>query len=473
MGNAKRLIAICLTLLILMINTALAEIPFLVYSNGWNLDSVPVDVLLKADVDAHIPFDEERLAMLTPITDELSMRLITGENEGLVSIAVMEEELLNLRYRENAVQISSVPDVTYTAEADPMSELLGTDVSAEGGYELLGLARQGETLLTHGLELLRKIPEVFEAQGKRAKSTTSISGYGRAAYTVDYAIAAGKTGEFREKLLEICHDGWLKDLISMLSFEGKQTIRMHFSAEDELIRAEYNGSCGEGKDQRKVKLTYKFRHDEEVEKDHIELTSPAKKGKNKNNLTFERTVQTNKRGARTVSGSFKYSKNIDGVASSWNSSFELYNDFTDVSDVLTGEFTLEKKLNGAEKADAIILKPNLTISGSYENPLIDGTLTIIEKYAGRVTEQADVSMHLQRAEEFEWKETEQKVSLYELDEPALKAVREHVSQSIATALIRPMILKLGKDSQWFFRDLPDEAVQSILDAAAAHLEKEE
>lgn len=467
MGFAKRLTAICLILLVLMTNAALAEVPFLMHSNGWTWDGVPVDVLLKADVNTHMPFDEDRLAMLTPITDMLSMHLVTGEDEGLVSVSAMDEELLTMQYKGNAVQLSSMPGVTYTAEADSMSMLLGADVSSDGVYELLGLDRRGETLITDGRVLLEKITVALAEQGKKAKNTTSISGYGRAAYTMEYSFTANKAENLKTVLLENCPDGWLKEIISGLTFSGKQTIRVHFSQEDTLIRMEYNGSCGLADNLRTVKLIYKFRHDEEMDKDHIELTSPAKKGKNKNTLTFDRTVQTNKAGARTVTGSFKYTKTKDSVTSVWDGTFGLFNAYTDEADVLTGEFSLEKKLNGAEKVDAITLTPNLTISGTADAPVVLGTLTIEEKYAGRVTEQAVVSIDLKRAEPLIWNETEQKIDLSALDEAALLKTQQGVAVSLAEAVVRPLILKLGKDAQWFFRDLSNEVVQSILDAAAS------
>lgn len=475
MSMIKRLIAFCLILLILMTNAALGDVPFLVHSNGWTWNTVPVDVLLKADVDTHMPFDEDRLAMLTPITDMLSMHLITGENEGKVTISAMEDELLTLQYKDNSVQLSSMPGVTYTSKDDPVSTLLGQDVSADGLYELLGLARQGETLITDGRDLVAKLPAALEGKGKKSKATNKISGYGQAAYIMDFNFAADKASELKAALIANCSEGWLKEIIDGLVFSGKQTIRMYFTKQDVLLRMEYNGSCGPKDDLRTVKLVYKLRHDAEIDKDYVELTSPAKTGKekNKNNLTFERTVQTNKRGARTVTGAFKYTKTDNGVTSVWDSTFGLFNDYTDQADMLTGEFTLEKKLNGDTMVDAITLKPDLTISGTADAPLINGTMTIVEKYAGRVTEQAAVSVDLKRAESLAWDETAEKVDLSAMDEKALTNTRGKVARSLAEAVVRPLTLKLGKDAQWFFRDLSEDVVQSVIDAAASVHQKED
>lgn len=467
MRIAKRMLALTISLLVQMMTTVHAEVPFLVHSNGWTMEDTAVEALLKADVDTHMPFDQDRLAMLTPITDMLSLRLVTGGDEGSVTISAADEELLMLQYRGNEVQLSSVPDITYMAESDPMSVLLGADVSAEGGYEALGLARDGETLLTDGRTLLEKTPTAFEEHGKRSTSTLNISGYGRAAYIMDYTFTAKQTEEFKNLLLGNCPEGWLREIISGLTFSGKQTVRMYFTSEDVLLRMEYNGSCGPQDNLRTVKLVYKLRHDTEMDKDYIELTSPAKKGKSKNNLTFERTIQTNKKGARVIEGSYKYTVIKDEVTSIWDGEFNLSNAYTDASDVITGEATFQTKLNGAEKYDAVTFAPNITISGTEDAPVITGTMEITEKYAGKVTEHAVISIDLKRAGELAWMERPRTVDLSAMDATSLAAAQQEAAASVATALVRPLIVMMGKDAQWFFRDLSEETIQAIIDAANA------
>ena len=229
---------------------------------------------------------------------------------------------------------------------------------------------------------------------------------------------------------------------------------------------EYNGICGPEGELRTVKLVYKMRHDDVIDKDYIELTSPARKGKNKNNLTFERTVETNKKGERVIKGDYTYSVIKDEVSSIWKGTFDLKNAFTAEADVLSGAATFESKLNGAEKYDAITFEPQLMISGSEESPVVTGTLTVTEKYAGKVTENAVISIDLKRADALNWQERPVTVDLSAIEASALAAAQQEIAARIATTLVRPMILKLGTDAQWFFRELPAEAIQSIIDAAA-------
>ena len=461
----KRLLAASISLLILLLNGAQAEVNFLVHSNGWMLDNTPVQMHLKADVGTHMPYDADRLTMLTPITDLLSLKIVTGEDSGSVSIAISGNEALSLQYLDNAVQISSMPDFTYTADGDPLSVLLGTDVSREGGYEALGLAPEGESLLADGRELLGYFPDIFEENGKKTSASTSIVGIGQSKYRIDYTFTKEEADTLKENLLSSCSEGWLHEIISGILFSGEQKIRMYFSSDDALMRVEYNGSCGPEDDLRTVKLIYKCRHDDEGCKDYIELTSPAKTGKNKNVLSFERTIQTNKNGVRVMEGNFKYTVVEAGVTSIWTGEFNLSNVFTDAFDLINGTVTLQKKLNDAEKYDVITLTPNLMIAGTQDAPEITGTLGITEKYAGKVTEQAVVSIELKRADPLVWTERARTVDLAVLDEQDLAATQKEVAASIAAALVQPLILTMGKDAQWFFRDLPEDAIQSIIDAA--------
>lgn len=465
MHSIKRIMALCLSLLVLMMNFAQAEVPFLVHSDGWNLDNASVEVNLSADVDVHMPFDQDRFATLKPILDKLSLKLITGEAQGAVIICFDDQELLTLQHCDNAVQLSSMPDTSFTADEDAVSLLLGSEASVTGGYEMLGLSPKGESLVTDGLALLWALPEAFADYGKRTNSDTNISGYGKSEYRYDYNFTEKTAKNMQELLLSVCPQGWLRDIIANLSFSGKQTLRMYFTKEDVLLRAEYNGGCGPEDDMRTVKLVVRTRHDDEMDKDYVELTSPAKKGKNKNSLTFERVVQTNKKGERTVEGSYSYTVTADGVTDTLKGEFTLVNAFAEGKDVITGSASFQSKLGNAEKFTELSIQPELTISGTASSPEISGMLTVTEEYASRTTEHAVISIDLKAADSLDWQMPDEEIALDLLDAETLDAVRQRVAASIASALVQPIIVMMGEEAVWFFRDLPEDAVQSIIDAA--------
>ena len=135
--------------------------------------------------------------------------------------------------------------------------------------------------------------------------------------------------------------------------------------------------------------------------------------------------------------------------------------------MLAGDFMIQTRTGGDEKYKAITIAPTLIIRGTEAAPEITGTVSVIQKYATRTTEQATIAIDLKRAETIAWPAAEQVVDLSAMDDAALAAAREEAAASITTALVRPLILALGAQNEYFFRDLPEDAVQAIIEAASS------
>jgi hypothetical protein len=171
-------------------------------------------------------------------------------------------------------------------------------------------------------------------------------------------------------------------------------------------------------------------------------------------------------GSRTVVGNFKYTAVKDGVTSIWNGEFNLANAYTGESDVLSGDFTIQTKLNGAEKYSGITIAPELTIAGTEYTPVITGWVNVTEQYAGKVTEQAKISIDLKRAEPLAWTATERIIDLSAMSEAAKAAVREDTAALVANAIVVPLINALGENAAYIFQGLPEDAVKNIVDTAS-------
>ena len=125
-----------LLLLALLFTTALAEAPFLRHSDGWTLEGVPLEAVLSAEVTSLMPYDEDRLAMLTPVTDVLSLRLRAGEEQGSVTILVGRTEALRLSYQGDEAQVSCIPEMSFRSQEDVVDKLLGNQTRPRSGSSL-------------------------------------------------------------------------------------------------------------------------------------------------------------------------------------------------------------------------------------------------------------------------------------------------------------------------------------------------
>lgn len=461
MRKVTRVFAWLWTLLMLC-TAAAAEAPFLRHADGWELDGVPLEATLSADVISLLPYDETRSAMLSDVIDNLSLRLVTGEDEGSVTIRVGMTDAVRMAYQGNAVQLSCVPDFYFTASDDPMGTLLGESTT---GFDIYGLRGDAETLLDDGWVLLNALIPKLEDYGNRKNVKTNITDMGLARTCTDFTIPKNEAESLSEILLTLCPEGWLREMIGTLTFSGKQTLRVYQTEDGVPLRAEYNGTCGPEGNLRTVKLVWRMRRDDVAHRDEVTLTSPAKSGGNKNTLEFERLIQTGKNGELEMTGSFTYTVTADKLTTSRKGEFALVNAFTEDTDVITGSATFQQKLPGETAWTGMRFEPSLTLSGTQEAPRISGSIGYAGLSGKNVAEQVTIYLTIAPCTEEIWSLMEEYIDLDLLTEAELAALRGDVSSAITSSLVRPLIILMGDTADWFFQDMPEDAVDEIVDAA--------
>lgn len=465
MRMLRRIAALCLAMLLLS-SAALAEAPFLRHADGWTLEATPLEVQLSADITTHMPYDDDRLAMLQAVTNNLSLRLTTGQDTGSVTICVGNSDALTLAYQQDAVQLTSLPGVAFTSQDDPMGKLLGASASELSIY---GVTGEAETLLDDGWVLLNAISPALDAYADRRSVKTNITDMGTARSCTDYTVPKADAEALRETLLDLCPEGWLREIIGDLTFSGKQTLRVYRTEDEVPLRMEYNGTCGPEGNLRTVKLIWRMRRDDTAHRDEVTLTSPAKSGSNKNSLEFERVIKENKSGAVELEGSFTYTVTKDKKTTTTKGEFELTNACTEESDEITGTVNIRQKLPGDDSYSSMIFEPDIRIAGTEEDPVIGGTLSVTQKYAQGVTEQVNIHLTVNRGEELLWEPGEETLDLDAMTQDELALIQQQAAASVATAVVRPLIILMGDTADWFFRDMPAEAVEEIVDAAGTTL----
>lgn len=465
MRRFRRITALLLVIAAL-VTSACAEVDFLQHAAEWSLTAVPVEVQLSADVMTHMPYDDDRLAMLKQITDVLRLKLITGQDEGSVTVYVGNSEALTLAYLDNAVQLSCIPDYGFTTSDDPLGMLLGSGTSDMSLYSLSG---DKEALLDDGWTLLNAVSPAFDDYADRRNVKTSITDMGTARSCTDYTIPQSKTEEMKTLLLSLCPAGELYGIIENLEFSGRQTLRVYRTADELPLRMEYNGNCGIAGNMRKVKLVWRMRRDDVAYRDEISLTSPAVSGTNKNNLEFSRVLSTGKDGVIELEGSFTYTVTAEKQTTTTKGEFELSNACTADSDVITGTATFQQKGPEDEYYNGLSFEPDVTISGSADEPVISGSVLVSGLYGKNTVEQARLAVSLKRSEDSMWESREEMIDLDALTDDQLQSLRESVSSSIATAIVRPLIILLNDSAEWFFREMPQDAVDGVVDAAGSVL----
>lgn len=76
-----------------------------------------------------------------------------------------------------------------------------------------------------------------------------------------------------------------------------------------------------------------------------------------------------------------------------------------------------------------------------------------------------ISISARSAGEIKWEEWDQVVDLSGMDAAALTQLQQQFAASVATAVVRPLIMLQGSEAEWFFKDMPKESVDAVVDAA--------
>ena len=460
----------CLTLLA----SALAEVTFVPGIAEWKLDEMPLELMLTADVTAWAPFGEDRLPQLTGLMKHLALRLtrqpLIDEAQSTIDLLVDGEAALAIALQQTEqrtmAQFSVLPDMTY-AGADPLVTLLGT--SAEP-MTLLGLDGSESAWITEGYELLNAIESAFVPYlTSETKVKTDIKNFGTARLKQDYTVSKTNAPDLTALLTDACPEGRLRKLISGLVFSGKQTLRVYRDADHAPLRIEWNGHCGLSQDRlRDVTLVWKLRRDDTAYRDEISLKSPALRGTDRNTLSWSCALAPNKSGLPVLTCELSYTRNVDKQKTTWTGSCKLTAETEGYDTRVTGEAKLSRQLPDESRATTYAFTPDLTFSGDINVPAVDGTLTVASMNDKKVLSEATLTLGLHRGDYSAWLSRENTVDLSALDEASLETVRGQVTRAISTALIRRLVLLPREDLDYLFKDLPEESVQEIINAAQSH-----
>ncbi len=441
------------------------------HATGWDLSQTPVEVTLTANVMTHMPFDEDRLAMLQEVLSPLSLSLYAAQEESGLAVRMNGAALLTLAQKGNQVQLSCMPGVTYTAQdGSAMAWLLGGDIETP---DLSAVDGSYEKWLDDGWAVLTGILEPFESYGKRKSVKTTVKDMGLARSCTDYTVSKSHLEEMQQTLLSLCPEGDLHDLLSSLVFSGTQKLRVYRTEDEVPLRMEYNGVCGLSGDLRTVKLVWRMKREANEMRDEITLTSPAKSGSNKNTLSFNRIVKITE-GKVKVSGDCSWKVTASKKTSLTEATFDLTNQYTQAADVLRGDVVIKVQPDTSEKAKiTTTVSPSLVIGGTQEDPTVQGTISYRQTNSIGTTEDCEISVSLRRTEGSLWQEQTTLVDLSTLTAEEKATQQARVGGAVTTAIVRPLMQLLGAENgSYFFKDMAQEDVEAILTVVEAAVEVE-
>lgn len=445
----RKVIGAVLLLILCLMSWAAAEPELIPQLPLWEAEA-PVDALICADVRTHMPFDDVRCAQLNGLLSHLSLHLQTG---GMVSRAALLVDgraaiWLAQRNTENGAQTQvSWADGTFACD---MNSLLG-------GEESISLESPYMTWLEDGVTFVEALAGKLDAYKKETAVKTSIKNMGVARTKITYTIPKTEVEVFATAVKESGQQD--------LSFAGQQKLLLWRSEDGDILRAEYSGQCGKDADSlRKVSLVWRLCREDDCIRDDVTLKTPAVTGSDYNTLTCTRHVQKDDAGAVRYELKYSYTAKKDGAKSTWAGDIDLTGTPENGATRLTGSGEVSSKAADADAETSTVLTPNLLIGEADGAPVVSGVLTVQEKRAGRVVEDADVTITMEAGMPLLWTETEVL--------PMTEERRSSLAADMSAALVKRLVLLPKEDTLYLSADLPDDTWQRIVDAAQAALEEE-
>lgn len=420
--------------------------------------SVEFSVLLKE----YIPFGKERLSMLNDLLRHMSFRICEGENEGSVSILSDGKEVFGFHQwgEKNAesFSFSFEPDTVYSGGS--LQDLTGSPSvqTALLSFEVPAfLSPDKITWVDKGFALLERLPEVFPEYTRSQDVNTKLKDVGLSVRKAVITIAQKDVKDnVMTRLGDSVSDKALHEFLLTLSFSGRQQFTLYYDENGALMKANYSGQAGRGKDMRKVNIEWRGQRGNDIFDDLI-VKAPPVNGKNRDTLTLKRTEKKTDE-EDTLQASFEWTRIRGRVKSIINGAADisLRNNETE----LIGNATLTSETDGRKTGLSVspdfALNPETGWNGSMGIKYLSGENAVIDAEI----KAASLSSALDRVTR-----PEKALNLGEMNEEEKTDLSARIQHRIASILLRALLKLPEEDLRFLNYEMSDEIWQQVLPKA--------
>ena len=298
-----------------------------------------------------------------------------------------------------------------------------------------------------------KTAETFSEFSKSTKTSLNFSGYGRGVRQISIVLPAQYVSEhLPEACAAIADAEDIRQFVGRLIFKGTQKIMLLYDQEDRLLRIRYDGEAGFSEDSmRSVSAAWRCVRNGNEKKDHLTLKTPAKKGGDRYNLTYERAVSLQDDSTQKIS---------------WDLQIDLKDGELREKDSFTGELSAGDQLNGnivySRKTDGTEQTVTIVPAMKKENgDEYAGALEIKENSGKIITSSFTAQLSVGPGVSLTAPEYV-KEYIPETQDPDDENKADPVQDRIAGILITKLLALPQEDLGYFSMDIPADTWNSLL-----------
>ena len=289
--------------------------------------------------------------------------------------------------------------------------------------------------------------EAFSAFSKSSAANLNFRGYGKGVRKVTIALPTQYVSEqYPGVIAGLAGTKESRKFLEKLLFNGPQKIILLYDQSDRLLRINYDGEAGLTEDSmRKVSIVWRCTRGEDGKKDNLSLKTPAKKGYDKYNLTYERSIIP----AETSGYTADWDLQIDLKEGEIKKKVSFTAALSEAENRLDGKIIFQEKQEGLETKITVIPALEKENNGVY-----GGTIEIASNSGKIVTSSVTAQVRLSTASE----------KPVMPGEPETKATGDTdlIQDRISSILIRKLLSLPAEDTLFFSTDIPADIWNSIL-----------
>ncbi len=309
-------------------------------------------------------------------------------------------------------------------------------------------------LLDEMYPVFEKAAEAFGEFGKSAAVSLSFRGYGRGVRQTTIALSAQYVSEhFPDAAASLAETEESRAFIRRLLFKGPQKIMLLYDQDGRLLRIRYDGEAGFSEESmRSVSVAWRCVRNGNEKRDHLTLKTPAKKGTDRYNLTYERETIP----ADDTSYTMKWDLQVDLKEDTVRKKIACTAELADTAGELSGKILFSDKQDGAE--EKITVAPSIV---KENDSGYAGTIEFTNNSGKIVTSCYTVRVKIVPGSVPDLPDAVKEVNAGSPAEDGKEAA-DPVQDRINSILIRKLLTLPQEDLGFFSTDIPEELWNSLV-----------
>ena len=379
-------------------------------------------------------FGKDRLASLNRLLRHISLTVRTDHNGAETILSIDQEPII------------SISDTQTETKERKQNKAVEKSTDKD---EFKSFLDEQYFRLNHIMDALYpvfcKTAVSFSDLSGKSSATLNFSGFGKTVSRMTIQFPSEYVSEhFPDALADLCDNQTIRKEIKKLIFNGPQKIVLLFDQNENILRINYDGTMGMSEEEmRKVSLVWKCLRTGEHTKDSLTIKTPAVKGYNRENISYDREMDI----SDPENPKLKWDYQLDQKKEKERTKIRYTGDLTSDDTNITGEILYNARGNNNPEHSIIITG----VLGKEKQAEYAGTLEITNKTGKIVTSSVILG--------FGYEESIQSES-HKRDQNDTQIIKIQENEGIPEEAIRTLIQKMitlpDDDTEFLRKDIPDE-----------------